>query len=60
MDGREGLGGVGFFVLRYGGDVCTVAKGESGIIYCIRRKDVDSMCAQLTAGYHPPCIKLPD
>jgi len=27
-------------------------KGESGIIYCIRRKDVDSMCAQLaTKGY---------
>ncbi|HEX40865.1 MAG TPA: DNA helicase RecQ [Phycisphaerales bacterium] len=27
-------------------------KGESGIIYCIRRKDVDSMCAQLKAlGY---------
>jgi len=35
--------------------VCEVLdrhKGESGIIYCIRRKDVDSMCAQLTAkGY---------
>jgi len=27
-------------------------KDESGIIYCIRRKDVDSMCAQLEAlGY---------
>ena len=27
-------------------------KGESGIIYCIRRKDVDNMCNQLTAkGY---------
>lgn len=28
-------------------------KDESGIIYCIRRKDVDSMCAQLNAkGYN--------
>ena len=27
-------------------------KGQSGIIYCIRRKDVDNMCAQLAAkGY---------
>jgi len=27
-------------------------KGESGIVYCFRRKDVDSMCAQLTKlGY---------
>ena len=27
-------------------------KGESGIIYCIRRKDVDGMCAQLESkGY---------
>jgi ATP-dependent DNA helicase RecQ len=27
-------------------------KGESGIIYCIRRKDVESVCAQLAAkGY---------
>lgn len=27
-------------------------KGESGIVYCIRRKDVDGMCAHLTAeGY---------
>ncbi|MHC4714020.1 MAG: DNA helicase RecQ [Planctomycetota bacterium] len=27
-------------------------KGESGIIYCIRRADVDSLCAQLTGrGY---------
>jgi ATP-dependent DNA helicase RecQ len=36
--------------------VCVVLdrhKGESGIIYCIRRKDVDSMCAQLAAkGYN--------
>ncbi len=35
--------------------VCAVLdrhKGESGIIYCIRRKDVDNMCAQLAAkGY---------
>ncbi len=35
--------------------VCSVIdrhKGESGIIYCIRRKDVDSMCAQLESkGY---------
>jgi len=35
--------------------VCEVLdrhKGESGIIYCIRRKDVDNMCAQLaTKGY---------
>jgi len=35
--------------------VCEVLdrhKGESGIIYCIRRKDVDNMCAQLAAkGY---------
>jgi ATP-dependent DNA helicase RecQ len=35
--------------------VCTVLdrhKGESGIIYCIRRKDVDGMYAQLsTKGY---------
>lgn len=35
--------------------VCAVLdchKGESGIIYCIRRKDVDFMCAQLaTKGY---------
>jgi ATP-dependent DNA helicase RecQ len=35
--------------------VCEVLdrhKGESGIIYCIRRKDVDSMCEQLAAkGY---------
>ena len=28
-------------------------KGESGIIYCIRRKDVDRMCAQLESkGYN--------
>ncbi|MHC4199792.1 MAG: DNA helicase RecQ [Planctomycetota bacterium] len=27
-------------------------RGSSGIVYCIRRKDVDSMCAKLTrAGY---------
>ena len=36
--------------------VCAVLdrhKGESGIIYCIRRKDVDSMCAQLAIkGYN--------
>ena len=33
-------------------DVLDRHKGESGIIYRIRRKDVDSMCAQLTAeGY---------
>ena len=36
--------------------VCAVLdrhKGESGIIYCIRRKDVDAMCAQLAAkGYN--------
>jgi len=33
-------------------DVLDRHKGESGIVYCIRRKDVDSMCAQLTAeGY---------
>ena len=35
--------------------VCEVLdrhKGESGIIYCIRRKDVDNMCDQLAAkGY---------
>lgn len=35
--------------------VCEVIdrnKGESGIIYCIRRKDVDRMCANLSAkGY---------
>jgi len=35
--------------------VCEVLdrhKGESGIIYCIRRKDVDNMCDQLaTKGY---------
>jgi len=35
--------------------VCAVLdwhKGESGIIYCIRRKDVDNMCAQLAShGY---------
>jgi len=35
--------------------VCAVLdrhKGESGIIYCIRRKDVDAMCARLAAkGY---------
>ena len=35
--------------------VCSVIdrhKGESGIIYCIRRKDVDSMCTQLESkGY---------
>ncbi len=35
--------------------VCSVIdrhKGESGIIYCIRRKDVDGMCAQLESrGY---------
>ncbi|HEG44583.1 MAG TPA: DNA helicase RecQ [Phycisphaerales bacterium] len=35
--------------------VCSVIerhKGESGIIYCIRRKDVDSMCGQLKSkGY---------
>ena len=35
--------------------VCSVIdrhNGESGIIYCIRRKDVDSMCAQLESkGY---------
>jgi ATP-dependent DNA helicase RecQ len=32
--------------------VCSVLdryKGQSGIIYCIRRKDVDRLCAQLTA-----------
>jgi len=36
--------------------VCAVLdrhKGESGIIYCIRRKDVDAMCARLAAkGYN--------
>ncbi len=36
--------------------VCAVLdrhKGESGIIYCIRRKDVDQMCALLsTKGYN--------
>ncbi|MHC4755129.1 MAG: DNA helicase RecQ [Planctomycetota bacterium] len=36
--------------------VCSVIdrhKGESGIIYCIRRKDVDRMCAQLESkGYN--------
>ncbi|MCP4257712.1 MAG: DNA helicase RecQ [Planctomycetes bacterium] len=36
--------------------VCSVIdrhKGESGIIYCIRRKDVDGMCAQLESrGYN--------
>ncbi|MBN1818740.1 MAG: DNA helicase RecQ [Sedimentisphaerales bacterium] len=36
--------------------VCAVLdrhKGESGIIYCIRRKDVDNMCVQLEGhGYH--------
>ena len=35
--------------------VCTILdrhKDESGIIYCIRRRDVDSMCAQLVSyGY---------
>ena len=35
--------------------VCAVLdrhKGESGIIYCIRRKDVDNMCVQLASqGY---------
>jgi len=35
--------------------VCSVLdrhKGESGIVYCIRRKDVDAMCAQLqNRGY---------
>jgi len=35
--------------------VCAVLsqhKGESGIIYCIRRRDVDAMCAQLASqGY---------
>jgi len=34
-------------------DVLDRHKGESGIIYCIRRKDVDSMCTQLYAkGYN--------
>ncbi len=33
-------------------DVLDRHKGESGIIYCIRRKDVDNTCAQLAAkGY---------
>jgi ATP-dependent DNA helicase RecQ len=33
-------------------DVLDRHKGESGIVYCIRRKDVDGMCAHLTAeGY---------
>ncbi len=36
--------------------VCSVIdrhKGESGVIYCIRRKDVDRMCAQLESkGYN--------
>ncbi|MFH1882108.1 MAG: DNA helicase RecQ [Planctomycetota bacterium] len=36
--------------------VCAVLdrhKGESGIVYCIRRKDVDAMCARLAAkGYN--------
>ena len=35
--------------------VCTVLerhKGESGIIYCIRRKDVDAMCAKLQSLGH--------
>ncbi len=33
-------------------DVLDRHKGESGIIYCIRRRDVDNMCAQLaTKGY---------
>ena len=27
-------------------------KGESGIIYCIRRKDVESLCAELVARGH--------
>jgi len=39
-------------------DVLDRHKGESGIIYCIRRKDVDNLCAQLrerecsVAPYH--------
>ncbi len=43
-------------------DVLDRHKGESGIIYCIRRKDVDSMCAQLVlkgysvAPYHAGMI----
>lgn len=35
--------------------ICSVLdrhKGESGVIYCIRRKDVDQLCAKLTSkGY---------
>ncbi|HLB74617.1 MAG TPA: DNA helicase RecQ [Sedimentisphaerales bacterium] len=33
-------------------DVLDRHKGESGIVYCIRRKDVDGMCAELASkGY---------
>jgi len=33
-------------------DVLDRHKGESGIVYCIRRKDVDTLCAELNArGY---------
>jgi len=34
-------------------DVLDRHKGESGIIYCIRRKDVEAVCAELNSkGYH--------
>jgi len=39
-------------IVRQVRDVLDRHKGESGIVYCIRRKDVDGMCAELTSkGY---------
>lgn len=34
-------------------DVIDRHKGESGIVYCIRRNDVDSLCAALTTKGYP-------
>ena len=39
-------------IVRQVRDVLDRHKGESGIVYCIRRKDVDGMCAELASkGY---------
>ena len=39
-------------IVRQVRDVLDRHKGQSGIVYCIRRKDVDGMCAELTSkGY---------
>ena len=50
-------------LLRQVREVLELHRGESGIIYCIRRADVDQMCAALTAkGYRvaPYHAGMPD